>query len=128
DMLKAQYLAEMSGQILKYIDTASTDAGRLLWSFKRMRTARQSLVNISKEELDELGQLSGNEKLLKLYADLKDPSMRRKLASSKFAGGRWSKGVLEFTQATLVWGMNTFRVNVAGNTMALAAKAVSQFV
>ena len=127
DMLKAQYLAEMSGQMLKYLDTASTDAGRLLWSFKRMRKGRQSLMNLSKEELTELGGLSGNEKLLKIYADLKDPTMRRKLAV-KAATGRIQQGVLEFVQATLVWGMNTFRVNITGNAMAMTSKAVNQFV
>jgi len=127
DMLKAQYLIEMAGQALRYLETASTDGGRLLNSMKRVKSVRKNLLNLTRDDISEIGDLAGQEQLIKLYARIKDPFVRMQVAR-QVSNGKIQKGILEFVQATLVWGMNTTRVNIVGNVMAMSMKAFTQLV
>lgn len=115
--VEATRVAMLAGDIQRYLDYGATQSGRLLQSLQRMNKVRESRGELIQELVDS-GVIDQMDEGMKALTAVKSLKEKAKL-TRKLAGNRFMDGLLEYVQATLVYGIETNAVNLVGNTIAL---------
>lgn len=112
--LKQQVVA-----LTDYLSYGKTTTGRMLQSFNYDHVARKFDPE-SWAKAVESGEVNKIEKAANILFKIKSPQAAHRLARKVLGNDRgWMGGLLQYVQATLVWGPKTWATNIVGNSASL---------